>query len=39
MNLIKLAYDGVAQDQFGADEAVQNQDSSNTNGQGAYCNR
>ena len=28
---------GYTQDQFGADEAVQNQGSSNTNGQGAVC--
>ena len=35
MNLINIAYGEAAQDQFGADEAVQNQGSSNTNGQGA----
>ena len=35
MNLINIAYGEAAQDQFGADEAVQNQGSNHTNGQAA----
>ena len=35
MNLINPAYGEAAQDQLGADEAVQNQGSNHTNGQAA----
>ena len=39
MNLNNISYDELAKTNLDADEAVQNQGSSNTNGQGACVSR